>query len=357
MNSGIRSNLRAAMYPWLASRAAIGFGLAVVHSFRGPFTRIGTRHNIVGLFGWDASFYREIAQHGYRAVEQTDGLRFFPLYPLVARLLGGSDVALLAVSNLAALGALALLHHLTLLWTSSAQGARRAVWIMALGPGVAASMMGYAEPLFLVLAIGCCVALHQQSVALAALLGAGAALTRPVGALLVVVFVGDALQRRRPFTLLGATGPIAGLVAYLAWAHDRTGDWLTPLRLQGNPNLRGDTVDPVRAVWASLRAVVIELRVGPGLHLVWAIVAVVLCVVAWRKLPFAGASFATVAVATSLTTRNLDSFERYLYAAFPLAIAASTLRLPKWVDRLAQVTAPLVVATYAALAFATKYVP
>ena len=182
VNSGMRSNLRAAMYPWLASRAAIGFGLAIVHIFREPFTRIGSRNNIVGLFGWDASFYREIAQHGYRAVEQTDGLRFFPLYPLVARLLGGSDVALLAVSNLAALGALALLHHVTLLWTSSPQAAGRAVWIMALGPGVAASMMGYAEPLFLVLAIGCCVALHEQMLALAALLGQARVWAAPVPA-------------------------------------------------------------------------------------------------------------------------------------------------------------------------------
>ena len=40
-----------------------------------------------------------------------------------------------------------------------------------------------------------------------------------------------------------------------------------------------------------------------------------------------------------------------------IAVAASTLRLPKWVDRLAQVGAPLAVASYAALAFATKYVP
>ncbi len=356
MNTGIRSDLRAAIYPWLASRAAIGVALAFAHMFREAVERIGTRGNVVGLFGWDASFYREIAQHGYSAVEQADGLRFFPLYPLFARSLGGSNFALLAVSNLAALVALALLHRLTLSWVGEG-GASRAVWIMALGPGVTASMMGYAEPMFLVLAIGCLLALQHQLIPLAAVLGAGAALTRPVGALLVVACAGDALQRRRPWSLLAAAGPIIGLWSYLAWAHDRTGDWLTPLRLQANTNLRGENVDPIRAAWAALNAVFVDGRIGPGLHLIWAAVAVGLCVVAWRKLPLAGAAFATAAVVTSLTTRNLDSLERYLYATFPLAIAAATLRLPKKVERAAQFGAPVMVAGYAVLAFATKYVP
>ncbi len=352
--------VRTVGVPWLCGRGIVVAALGVVHAFPSHFTGLGVRHQVVGLFGWDAAFYRSIAQHGYRAVESTDGLRFFPLYPLLARLFGGSDVALLLIANLAMLAALAMLQALVLAWCdplSAQRTATRAVWIMALGPGVTATVMGYAEPLFLVFAIGCCLALQRDSTLFAAALACLAALTRPVGLLLVVLFVVEAWRRRSAVTALGAVGPLFGTGAYLAWVGGRTGDWLRPLRLQGHSNLRGANVDPVRAVWSALRAIGIEHRVGPGLHLLWAVLAVGLCVVAWRRVPAGGAAFAAALVLLSLTTRNLDSYERYLLAAFPLAIAAASLRPPKWLDRAAIAGLAVALAGYATLAFATTYIP
>jgi len=56
-----------------------------------------------GLFAWDGDFYRGLAQHGYGHEEQ-EALRFFPLYPLLARgvhAVAGLrvDIALLVLSS------------------------------------------------------------------------------------------------------------------------------------------------------------------------------------------------------------------------------------------------------------------
>ena len=319
-------------------------------------SRHGVRGNVVGLFGWDAAFYREIARHGYRSVVANDGLRFFPLYPLVSRFFGASDVVLLAITNFSMLIALALLRRLATDWRGIAT-ANRAVWIFALGPGVTATVMGYAEPLFLVFAIGTALALQRRLFVVAAVLSAGAALTRPVGLLLVVMLMVVA-ARDRSWKAIGAiVGPFVGAGAYFAWTHTTTGDWLRPLHIQAHANLRGRNVDPVRAVWASLREVAVQHRSGPAIHLLWAAIAVCLCTIAFRRLPLPGSSYAAAIVLLSLTTRNLDSYERYLLAAFPLAIAAASIRLPKFVERIAPYVLGMTVVGYATLSFATIYVP
>ncbi len=356
MNIELRRDLRASVLPWVVSRVIVIVSLGIVHLFREQFVRHSLHHQLVGLFGWDAAFYRTIAQHGYATVIGNDGLRFFPLYPLVARVFGGSDLALIALANSAALVAFMLAHRVSREWLDE-RCARRAVWILALSPGALASVMGYAETVFLVAAIWCCYALHRGWIPIAIVAGAAAALTRPVGIFLVVVCAGYFVTERNARYAVAMLGPIAGLGAFLWWAKDRSGSWLTPLRLQSHSNLRGATVDPLRAVWSSIHYVVVDHRFGPGLHLAWAVIAVALCVVAWKRLPLGVAAFATTCVIVSLTTRNLDSFERYLFASFPLAISAGTIKAPKWLDRAAILGAITALSAYSMLAFATTYVP
>ena len=358
MTARLIRDMRAVLLPWMVSRVLVIAGYVVARSMGSTLSKHGERGDIVGVFGWDAAFYRTIALHGYAAVSSNDGLRFFPLYPLLGRLFGASNIAMLGITNIAMLFALVLTARLVKAWLDGDEGlAKRAVWIVAIGPGVTATAMGYAEPLFLMLALGCALALHHDRVVLAGVLGAGAALARPVGIVLVVMFVAHAFTRRQILPLLGAVGPVIGMGAFFAWAHDRTGDWLRPLHLQSRPNLRGENVDPIRSVWTALHHVVVDHRVGPGMHLVWAAIAIALCVVATRRLPLTGAAFAISIVLLSLTTRNLDSYERYLLSAFPLAIAAATVKLPKALDRGAFALMASSVVGYSALAFATIYVP
>ena len=81
-------DLRVAVVPWMLARVLVVASLALS---RHLFDEIGTAPRPValgqGLFAWDAAFYRDIAEHGYRAVGEAS-LRFFPLVPMLARGLG-----------------------------------------------------------------------------------------------------------------------------------------------------------------------------------------------------------------------------------------------------------------------------
>ena len=117
-----RVDLRAAVVPWLVARVCVAAALAVA---RFADDQIGKRPQPVqlhqGLFAWDAAFYRDLATHGYTGLNHA-ALRFFPLVPLITKvvgvvLLGRYGVALLLVVNVSALLFAALLHRLATLET------------------------------------------------------------------------------------------------------------------------------------------------------------------------------------------------------------------------------------------------
>ena len=81
----------------------------------------------VPLVRWDSAYYMEIVRDGYRAAPDIPHtVAFFPLYPLLARLLTPwlkPDAALVVVSNLAAVIGAAFLY----LWARRLAGPRAAV--------------------------------------------------------------------------------------------------------------------------------------------------------------------------------------------------------------------------------------
>ncbi|MGH8979351.1 MAG: hypothetical protein ACRDV7_14825, partial [Acidimicrobiia bacterium] len=82
---GARDAVRAVAVPFVLSRvlviAALGLTREVVRDISTVTDPIQVGQ---GLQAWDAAFYVDIARGGYDAVG-TDGLRFFPLFPLLAR--------------------------------------------------------------------------------------------------------------------------------------------------------------------------------------------------------------------------------------------------------------------------------
>ena len=87
------------------------------------------------------------------------------------------------------------------------------------------------------------------------------------------------------------------------------------------------------------------------------LISVALLVVAFRRLPLSYAAFATVVLAVSVTSSNLDSFERYALGAFPLVIAASTLTARRGVELAVLIVVGAGMAGYAFLAFIGVVVP
>ncbi|MDA8379955.1 MAG: hypothetical protein M0020_03875 [Actinomycetota bacterium] len=415
-----------AVASWLGARAVVSLAFLLAHGLSGHLhhtlaaaggSGAFTTHDRLaqGLLGWDASWYSAIAAHGYAGVGHAS-LRFFPLTPMAAWIVGGllgigPGDGLLVVANAAALVAGILVARLA--WRELGDGptGRRATWLLSLSPAAFVLAMGYAEPLFLALAAGVFLAVRPkrqqghgtQHWWVAAVLGFMAGLARPQGVLLSLGVAVEAWReiRARKAGLLGrepgagagdsvaapagfpavrtpamAAGPalapwrsnagpivatlapLAGGGSYLLWVAWRYGGLFTPLSIQTSAARRGGFADPFATLARDVGDLVSFHHVGTGLHLVWAVVAVALCVVCWRRLPASYSLFATAVIAVALSGANLDSFERYLLTAFPLAIAGATiLGKRKWVEPAVYAGLAIAMAGYCTLAFLNIYVP
>jgi hypothetical protein len=338
-----------------------------------------------GLFAWDAGFYRGIAAHGYRfGAVPHESLRFFPLVPMAARglgvILGGrSDIALLILANGSALGMAALLHRLVLIEKGDPALARRAAWLVALVPPSFVLVLGYSEATFMALGVGMFIALRTSRWGWAAALGVLAGLTRPLGALLavpaaieagrslVIAHQAGALEwqtGRRSHTTktvaaraVAVIGPVAGTGAFLAWAGIRYGDALLPLHIQQDANHRGSVVDPLTALLHEGRGILHGHHVGSGLHVPWAIALAVLVIVCARRWPACYAAFAGVMLLAALSSKNLDSLERYALSAFPFVLVGASLTKSQRVERLGLVLGATAMEGYSLLAFLNAVVP
>jgi len=92
----------------------------------------------------------------------------------------------------------------------------------------------------------------------------------------------------------------------------------------------------------------------------WVILAAVLLVVCWRRLPASYTLYAAGIMAVAVAGTNLDSFERYALSAFPLALAAAlACRGPRvvGVERVVLTLLGAGLAGYALLAFLNISVP
>ncbi len=363
---------REALVPFVLARVVVLGVLALAHFIvdrTHPANAGVTARVHEGLLGWDAGFYETIARVGYGALG-TQSLRFYPAVPVLTHVVAwlpgvGDGAALLVVSNVAAFVATALLYVLVRREIPDATVARRAIWILSLAPAAYVLVMGYAESTLLCLAIGCFMALRtiRPNFALAALLAFLAALARPIGVLLALAVAVELvrwwirLSRGQRLTGLAATAAApVGLLAFGLWSHHVVGDVWAPLSVQFQSSHHGALADPlvtashdVRGLWHG--------HVGTALHVPWVVLAVILLVVCWRKLPACYTVFSAAILVVAVAGSNLDSFERYALSAFPLSMAAALICGRPLVERVVLVLLPAALAAYALLAFLNISVP
>jgi hypothetical protein len=312
-----------------------------------------------------------IAEHGYAALPG-EGLRFFPLLPLLGRwlapLVGGSPgVALLAMSNGSALAFGALLYHLAVRETGDHALARRAVWLAALAAPAYVLVMGYAEAPALALAVAMFLALRSRRWALVSLAGLVAGFLRPLAVLLAVPAAVEVLRTARTgrrtswserLAQLGAiVAPVVGAATFMAWVGARFGDPLLPVRIQAQNDLHGTPVNPVTLIARAARALFSGRSILEGLHLPWLLLAVVLVVVSARRWPACYAALGVATLLATMTGRVLSSFERYAFSAFPLILAAASLIRRTWTERVVLALSAATMVVYALLTFLGRVVP
>lgn len=202
-----------------------------------------TNSFLVAWSRFDATAYARISRNGYTPAAPAD-FAFFPLQPLLTRALtplalGNSDAAGIIVSNGACLVALLGLASLATFVFDEAT-ARRATLYLALFPTALFLFAGYADALFLALAIWCVVALHRHAWWQAGLLGLLAATTRQMGVFLVLPFVweyGKAVGWRLRNLRTGAFAVLlipGGLLLFMAWLWHAVGDPLAFLHAESH---------------------------------------------------------------------------------------------------------------------------
>jgi hypothetical protein len=361
---GAASDLRAATPGWIAAR------VIVVAAWFASVVWIHLRRNGVrpdasrfGVFAWDGVFYRGIAEHGY-GLEPRESLRFFPLYPLLGRLVDavtfiGPGVALVIIANVSALIAGALVYRLTRMELDR-RAAQRAALLFAIVPPAFVLTFAYAEAMFIALAATAFLGLRRERWWIAALAGYLAALTRPTGVFLALAAAVEAargLRDRRvdqlPGRVAAVLAPLAGVATYMWWVGREFGDWKLPLQLQND--LRGKLSNPIIRIGEAASDVVHLNK--HGLHLPFAIALVVLTVVVFQRLPASYGLFSLGIVLTSLAAENLNSIERYGLNAFPLVIALAALVPSRVAERVTVAVCGAGLFGLTTLAWLSIYVP
>lgn len=196
-------HVRYVLLLFMATRAILTVIGALALSFIGPLhpREDSFQHWIypqvswLKMWGlWDSGWYLDIAQHGYSIKTHLPGdiqanVGFFPLYPLLIRLLthltGSYFIAGLIISNLFLIVAALLLYQLLRL-DYDEETTLKAVKYLFLFPTAFILSGVFTESLFLALSLLCFYCARKDKWLLAGLAGYLAALTRSTGVLLVV---------------------------------------------------------------------------------------------------------------------------------------------------------------------------
>ncbi len=144
-----------------------------------------------------------------------------------------------------------------------------------------------------------------------------------------------------------------GCLSYLVWCGVTRGDPWLPFSQQARSDLRGHVlVSPFPALGDAVTSVLHAGPIATSLRVLTVPLAVWLLVRCARLLPPSYTAYAAAILVLAVGTPRLASFERYAVSAFPLLMAASTLRT-RWVWVVAGV--PMV--TLCLLSFVNVYVP
>jgi hypothetical protein len=224
--------------------------------------------------------------------------------------------------------------------------------------------MGYGEPITLCLSVAAFLALRRQRWEWAAAAAFFAGLARPVGVLLAIpaaieagrglraAGVGERLRRALPVVT-----PLVGAGTFLVWVWVRFDDPLLPLRVQNRGYLRGGWANPLATVAESVGDLFGGEVGRNAIHLPWIVVITALVVVSFRRWPASYGAFAAASLIMAVSARNLGSFERYGFGAFPVVLALASITTTDWSERMAIGLSVALMTGYATVAFLNLYVP
>jgi mannosyltransferase PIG-V len=345
----------------------------------------GARSDFVfGAFDqWDANWFLRIAQHGYDTKQSAS---FFPLYPLLTRVLAFVVRSHLVAGVLISLVAAALAAVAVARIAERYAGRRVAadsVAYLALYPISFVFTAAYSDGLFLALAAWAFLLALDGRAGLAAPLGALAVLTRPTGIALLPALAW-LLWRRGGSRRLLAVGQLvvlpAALAGYCIYLHYHFGDAGAFVHSEGSFWLRHvPATGPLGGAWDALKSgkeglaqLVLHLPAGSGApagfgkpeqFAIWNVVQLLLLVAAcvltwlcWKRVDRAAAVYSATTIVLFLSAPAavvpLVSESRFLLGDFPLFVTLAVLTAQRPRLRTALVASFAALGMLAAVGFA-----
>ncbi len=347
---------REAAILWLAQRIVLllcaYFGIAYLDS-QHDYTRL-----LTSWYLWDAAIYSGIATGGYQHLWQT---AFYPMLPglehALAPLVGGdTSLAGLIISNVAAFLTLGLLRVLVERQFGRAVARRTLIYLLVF-PTAFYFITPYTESLFLLLSVACFLALTSRRWLLAGFLAALAALTRPVGVLLIAPILVAYFQslptwrseigrlnlgswRERAGVLSACALPVLALAAYNLAVRPLTGA-TSPLESElatgWGRNLTLPGMGFARAALALTRAKDTLSATHIVLDFTFTALLVALSALTWRRLPLPYLAYTWLSAALILMTPShgwtaLASTMRFMLVIFPLFILLGMWGWRPWLN-------------------------
>lgn len=298
------------------------------------------------LTSWDGLWYMGIVRSGYprsippNVTYHVDEARaaFFPLFPLMARWAdwvfpGGDTVAALALNTLLGFVAIVLIGVLARRLYGEPV-ARMSIVLVALFPGSFVLSFAYSEALMLVLAAGCLLMLVDREWVAAGVLAAFATATRPNAMALIVacgVAAWFAIRDRRDWRALIAVAlaPV-GFIVFQVWLAQHTGERGAWFRVQREAWGEGASFGWT-AVKNTFEAFAHPLTSPTDTITALCVIAtILLLVLAWKvRLDWVPLTYSWVVVALMLAPATVTARPRFMFAAFPLLIAAAQWYEPR----------------------------
>nr|WP_122012621.1 mannosyltransferase family protein [Maliibacterium massiliense] len=288
---------------------------------------------------WDAMHYLHIAEHGYQRVgEDMNLIVFFPLYPLLVRLLHAVIpdyfASALVLSYACSVGAAWFFYQ----YVRLKHAHRVACWAVAflfISPAAFFTAAPYTEALFLLLTFACLYCARRGAWLLCGLCGMLAACTRNVGVLLILPCAMEAFHQMR-------TSPRAkrgvwclfliplGLAAYCALNYAVLGD---PFRFMFYQSTHwGQRFGFFATTLRTLFEAMLAYRDVPLRWILWgpeffsSVIALSLLCWQARSMRPSDAAFALCYYMVVISATNLLSAMRYLMVLYPLYIAFAQCR-------------------------------
>lgn len=323
-----------------------------------------------GWVRWDAGWYLGIAESGYtniaKNIEGQKDTAFFPLYPLFIRALNKIIPNVyfcgVLISNISFLAALILLFRIIRM-NYDIKVAKQAIILISVYPFSLFYRAMYTESLFILLVVSAFYFGEKKKWIFASIMAAGAGATRIVGFLtiagLLVLYLdksGWDRKKIRPDILWIALAGL-GVGSYMLYLSITFGN---PLLFATNQTAHGwNAGTPLETARESisvfLSASTLVERFYPVLRLFYILLfflCLIFCIISWKKLGIAYASWAILMVLLSFM--GWKSMGRYTSTIFPLFISFA-LMLKKEIWFKTAVYLSIVLLTFFTLLFTHAY--